>query len=238
VFHPVDDFEISDKFNYSSYNIGFSVSNEILSKIPLTNKFLINHGVSDIYFSNKRYQLVKPKIKPEKVVYVGNLSIRFLDTATLIKLILDNNDIQFEFVGDYDVETKFIQFLKTQKNVILSGYKFGDELEDKLHQADILLICYKILPGYSGDNSHKVLEYLCTGNVIVSSMLSVYKELNLFPILQSYDNMDYLQLFLEVKRNFKKYNSIEEREDRINYAKDNTYSKQLTRINNYLNQLT
>lgn len=237
VFHPVDDFELSKKFNHYSYDVGFAVSPEILFKIPLKHKFFINHGVNDLLLVNNYHLNKVSKIKPENIVYVGNLSIRFLDSSHLIKIISENKDIQFDFVGDYDAENQFIHFLKTQDNVSLLGPKFGDELEKKIREADILLLCYKQQPGYFADNSHKVLEYLSSGNVIVSSHLSVYKGLELFPMSNDVQNLDYSSLFQQVVNNFASYNTNEIRNRRIKFAKDNTYAKQVERINKYLNEV-
>lgn len=236
IFHPVDDFEISEGFNYTSYDIGFSVSPEILNKIPLKKKIFINHGVSELNCSTKPNHLKSKKNKPKKAVYVGNLSIRFLDTFSLKKIIQLNNDIEFNFIGDFEIETQFIKFLNTQENVNLLGPMNGKELNEKISNADILLLCYKQQPGYFGDNSHKVLQYLSSGNVIVSSMLSVYKNLDLFPMSQNLANNDYVELFNKVRSNFKSYNTQEIRNRRINFAKENTYSEQLIKIKKYLHE--
>lgn len=237
VFHPVDDFEVSAEFNYATYDVGFAVSPEILAKIPLNRKFFINHGVDDLHLSQKQQLGKVSKNKPENIVYVGNLSIRFLDTPVLIKLISENNDLQFDFVGDYDAENQFIHFLKSQSNVSLLGPKFGQELQQKICEADILLLCYKKQPFYFADNSHKILEYLSTGNVIVSSQLSVYNGSDLFPMAKDIENHDYVELFSTVINNFSNYNSIEMRMSRIEFAKDNTYSKQVARIDKYLDEV-
>lgn len=237
VFHPVDDFEITKKFDYSNYNIGFAVSEEILSKIPLNKKFFINHGLSDLYINQNNTIDKSPKLKAKKIVYLGNLSIRFLDTAALEQIILEHTDLNFDFIGDFDAETAFIQFLRSQKNVTLSGPKSGQDLKLKLQEADILLLCYKQQPGYFADNSHKVLEYLSTGNVVISSRLSVYDGLDLFPMATDFNNSDYVALFNTVVNNFENYNSSIARKKRIDYSDENTYSKQVERIENYLDEV-
>ena len=237
VFHPVDDFQITMDYNYLSYDIGFAVSPDILYKVPIKNKLFINHGVIDLYLDDKKKQIVKPKIKPHKAVYVGNLSIRFLDIITMEKVITEHNDILFEFIGDYDVKTDFIKFLEAQKNVKLLGPIYGKDLEVEINNADIFLLCYKKQQGYFGDNSHKILEYMSTGNVIVSSYLSVYKDLKLFPMSLNPENEDYVDLFSEVILNFEEHNSKVARIGRVNYATDNTYSKQVKRIEDFLNKV-
>lgn len=92
------------------------------------------------------------------------------------------------------------------------------------------------MDGYFADNSHKILEYLSTGNLIVSSALSVYKELNLFPMSIKADNSDYIELFEKVVQNFSELNNIALRKKRIAFAMDNTYVKQIERIERHLEE--
>lgn len=232
VFHPVDDFSSDGSHQYSSYDIGFSVSEQILDKIPLDDKYFINHGLQNNFVKNK--QSDSDIITPNNITYVGNISIKSLDTNTLKRVILDNCNLYFSFIGDYDNETDFINFLKTQENVKLFGNLYAKDLQERLLEADILLLCYKKKNGYFADNSHKLLEYLSTGNVVVSSKLSVYQSLDLFPMSKTDDNSDFLNIFNDVIENFDKINSKASRLKRVQYAFDNTYSKQIERIENML----
>jgi hypothetical protein len=235
IFHPVDDFTINPTFNYTEYDIGFAVSPEILAKIPLEDKFFINHGlriVNESKLDNEDQELVKKDRL--RVVYLGNLSIKFLDIKSLETVIRKNPNIDFDFIGDYDFKTSFISFLEEQTNVRLLGVMLGDEMEQNLKKCDILLVSYKKMDGYFADNSHKILEYLCTGNVIVSSHLTVYSDLDLFPMAKKTDNSDFVDVFTEVVSNFSHYCSKESRNKRIDFAMNNTYQHQVERINDLL----
>jgi hypothetical protein len=237
IFHPVDDFNETKSLEYSSYDFGFSVSNEILAKIPLEKKWFINHGLNAIGSIEESHHLQHTQdVKSLNVCYLGNLSIRFLDTEALKAIIGRNVDVAFHFIGDYDEKTDFVVFLENSKNVTLYGKKIGTELHEILAKMDIFLLCYKKIDGYFADNSHKVLEYLSTGNVIVSSQLSVYKELNLFPMSIKEDNSDYIELFEKVVRNFSELNNESLRQKRIAFALDNTYAKQIQRIERHLEE--
>ncbi len=237
IFHPVDDFNQSIAGNYKHYNIGFSVSNEILAKIQLKKKWFVNHGLNAPESLEEAKKIKDTKeSKGLKVCYLGNLSIRFLDTDALEAIIRQNETVSFHFIGDYDVKTDFVVFLENTDNVILYDKKTGTELHRILAKMDIFLLCYKKIEGYFADNSHKILEYLSTGNVIISSCLSVYRELDLFPMSVKEDNSDYIELFEKVVQNFSELNSVALRQKRITFAQDNTYAKQIERIERHLNE--
>ncbi len=232
IFHPVDDFFVN--LNYEKYDFGFSVSNDIAAKIPLKRKMVINHGVQGIAFRKGENDLkIDLRIKASLIAtYVGNLSIPFLDVVTLQKVIISLTDVKFRFIGDYNQETKFISFLRNQKNVELLGKKVGLDMFELLGQSDILFLCYKKQKGYYADNSHKVLEYLSTGKVIVSSALSMYKGSDLL-LMASENNSDYLKVFNYGIRHYEELNSTENQSKRRTFALDNTYAQQLVRIEKF-----
>lgn len=232
IFHPVDDFNVDSSFKYSMYDIGFSLSSEILKKIPLKNKYFINHGLQAKFTFNRSKK--DYPTTPKHVVYMGNLSIPFLDTSSIRKIINNHQELNFSFIGDYNQNSNFIQYLKKCINVKLLGLKKGQELFDLLLNADILLICYKKMPGYFADNTHKLLEYLSTGNVVVSSRLSVYDKSNLFLMSLNDDNSDFVGVFEDSIKNFAIYNSQSSRDKRIQFAIDNTYDKQIEKIDSLL----
>ena len=237
IFHPVDDFNHSISNKYKHYNVGFSVSNEILTKVPLKKKWFVNHGLNAAESLEEVKKLKSTNdYKVLNVCYLGNLSIRFLDTDALTAIVKQNKNVTFHFIGDYDIKTSFVVFLENTENVILYGKKTGTELHSVLAKMDVFLLCYKKMEGYFADNSHKILEYLSTGNVIVSSRLSVYKELNLFPMSMKEDNSDYIELFEKVVQNFSELNSSALRQKRMAFAFDNTYAKQIIRIEQYLEE--
>lgn len=240
IYHPVDDFTPKPHIDYTVFDVCFSVSKAIVNKIPHANKHVINHGLNEV-FEKFAFTLLAQKQKTVQTVqtvsYMGNLSIPTLDVETLKKVIINHQDIQFNFIGNYDTETDFIVFLKTQHNVNLPGLKVNEALIEALTTADLFLLCYKYMPGNNMDNSHKVLEYLSTGKVIVSSKLSAYENLGLFPMCTKLDNSEFLDLFDEVVHDFSSYNTPEQMNNRIRFALDNTYEKQVNKINTHLKQI-
>jgi hypothetical protein len=80
-------------------------------------------------------------------------------------------------------------------------------------------------------NSHKLLEYLSTGKVVVANLFDVYKttkELIIMP--EDNDDAKIPALFHKVISNLEYYNSPELQQKRKAFALDNTYEKQIERI--------
>ena len=253
IFHPVDKISL-DAVNKKA-DIVFSVSSLILKdyKVPNIPKFLINHGVS------KRFEEVAccPPIiniydnRKIKACYIGNLLIPSLNRDLVEQVITGNPGIEFSFIGPYSTkqnniysdfnteDEKFIHALKSKSNVKLQGILSTDEIASQINKFDLFFICYKNSKHYRCDNSHKVLEYLSTGKVVVSTPISFYQNSDLLQMSKGED--DFNILFSEVISNLKFFNSEEMMNKRKAFAKSNTYEKHIkkieTLINNYvLNQ--
>ena len=86
-----------------------------------------------------------------------------------------------------------------------------------------------------GSNSHKILEYLNTGKVVISNYISSYSDKrDLIAMVDENSNSKLPDLFKKVISNLSSYNSIEFQKKRIEFALDNTYAKQIDRIETYL----
>ncbi|ULQ56261.1 hypothetical protein KJS94_16550 [Flavihumibacter rivuli] len=252
IFHPVD-----EPLNKTAFDSGegadlvLSVTNEILSKYAFINcpKFFIQHGVSASFLDVK----VKSSVgKPIRVGFSGNLLRRDIDRLTLLRLIKENSDLVFDFWGSVKVsfsnlggdmgkETRmFIEELQNQPNVVLHGPVSAKELELGLASVDMLLICYDISKDQSGGtNYHKVMEYLAIGKVIVSNNITTYAGRDdLITMCKSRKNNDELPgLFKKVVNSLEYYNSTLMVEGRRSYAAENTYRKQVQRIEELLGNI-
>ena len=232
ILHLVDDFVSLEGYKYHKYDIGFAVSESLMNKLPLSERHFINHGVSDEYL--RRVDLVKTNNSINNVLYLGNLSLKYIDTAVISDLIASNKDVEFNFVGDYDEHTSFIDYLIESENVVMLGRKEGEELIGEIQRADVCIICYRVMDGYMGDNSHKLLEYLSQGKLVLSSILSTYADSDLLIMSKYLDNRDFIALFEKIKQDFSKYNSPQSVLEREQFARSNSYNCQLDRIESYL----
>lgn len=248
IFHPVD--MISGKYQQKiikSSDVIFSVSDAILNKCKNYNvnkpMFFINHGLSEKYVNNIHKNITNTKNKAN-ICYIGNLRIASLDTITFEKIIEENPNIIFSFFGAYKIDesnvggsgsennNKFITFLENKKNVVLKGPLSPSDIVKQLNDYNVFIVLLDISKDENkGSNSHKILEYLSTGKVIVSNYISTYSDKrNLIEMVDEIHNERLPALFKKVINNLEYYNKPELQQNRINFALDNTYEKQIKRI--------
>jgi hypothetical protein len=244
IFHPVD-YIIKAKPFVSriadSANIVLSVSNEILDTIKTnTPKYFINHSIDELFFKNAPHKHSHDKIN---VAYIGNLNMKFIDWENLIKIVSKNKNVNFTFIGPYQNSNlggnnniEQISILKEFTNVILLGSKNKKELVELLPQFDIFLVCYdnKKYP-IEVSNTHKIIEYLSTGKVIVSNKIPLYENKGLIEMVE--DNSQLVYKFKEVIENLSYFNSEDKIKQRILYANENTYLKNTSRIELLIKEL-
>jgi hypothetical protein len=230
----------------NSANVIISVTSRILErynhiKVP---KLLINHGVSSVFINESPCQ---QENDPIRIGYSGSLVRNDLDIAFFKKIIADHPGKIFEFWGENDPvsssihlpqdvseSTKhFLSFLRDTPNVILHGAVTSEKLAIGLKHVDALLIAYNIR---NDQNHHKVLEYLGTGKVIVSSYMSSYASLpGLIEMVNSENGISELStLFNYVMSNLPEFNTIQKQNMRIDYAKQFTYEKQVSLIEQFV----
>lgn len=257
IYFIADNNENSAHLNIArSADLVLSVSSSILYDMEISNKsYFINHGLSD-FFATKAYELgsssleYKKENSKVKVAYIGNLLIKSLDRKVFKEIIIENPHVEFVLFGSYEFsdsnlgsfysqETeKFIEFLKQQENVLLKGVFHSNLLSKVLVEYNAFLILINPQNDYNyGANSHKVLEYLSAGKVIISNHLSSYRnKRELIEMVDEMHNDKLPALFKKVIGNLEYYNRAELQKMRIEYALDNTYLNQIERIELLINQ--
>jgi hypothetical protein len=250
VFHPVD--EPTDKISIEAANgadVIFSVTREILDKyqhltIP---RFFVNHGLTREFL-----EVAESQGLPHtgvRIGFSGNLMREDLDRETLIEIVRGNPDIKFEFWGTFHGKDSnlgesispsfktFINGLQDCPNVILHGPVSSEALASGYGNMDGFLICYDIQKDQShGTNYHKIMEFLSTGKVIISNNVTTYQNYPDLLVMTTdrQSNRELPEIFRNVVGNIGKYNDPKIQEKRRNFAKDNTYSNQVERIDTYL----
>lgn len=249
IFHSVDYIKLAQPFVSkiaNSADVVLSVSEKILETINTTTpKYFINHGIDEI-FLEKNKLLEKPiyiKSDTINVGYVGNLQMTLIDYENLVKTVLENPILNFVFIGPYKKsnlggETKFdeIDTLKSLQNTYFTGELPKPKLVNILPFFDIFWLCYNNnkFP-VEVSNSHKILEYLSTGKVVISNYISTYENSN---VLETVKENNLLAVKLkEVTSQIVLFNAIEKQQQRIAFAKNNTYAKQIERIEIIINTL-
>lgn len=239
IFFPVDDNSKLGKSKRGA-DFLFTVSHVIQKKFMANNIACewINHGLGkefvQIAKENPDTKTTNQKIK---VGYSGNLMIPYLDIPILETIISSHPEIEFHFFGEptrTGVSPKmdsWHKFLTTQKNIICHGNLFISELATNLKYMDAFLFCYKPdYINYHAENSHKILEYLSTGKVIISTYLSVYENLKLYPMTEKDRNEDLPTLFSQIIKNIIQWNTNFMSNKRKLYALENTYASKINHI--------
>lgn len=208
-----------------------------------------NSRVAKIHHGYKvpleEYQLIET-FDSEKVQvgYVGNLTRPCIDWELVQRLVQEYPDIQFNFIGDYSqsnlstiaINNNILDVLKSSANVTLVGSKESNLIPSYLQRFDVLLSVYKLeneadIKQHS--NLHKTMEYIGSGKVTVSTYSDEYKDKR--ELLEMVDDREqFFERFDKVVKNLTHYNSDEKQLVRKEFTKNNTYSKQLERIEQIL----
>jgi glycosyltransferase involved in cell wall biosynthesis len=238
IYHQVDlNQNFNPKLAAETADIVFAVNEPICkSLIAFTPKvYKIPHGYHppDAGIQNHK-AFEKWKSYGERnnliAVYVGNLDSFYLDNQLFQNLIRSNPQVRFVLVGPYETNNSLYQEFRSSSHVHFTGRLSFSEIASFLDAADVLLILYRSdeFPEYVA-TSHKVLEYLASGKVIVSSFMQDYtahKDL----LVMANKNADIPDLFRDVTQNIDAYNKDELMAKRKVFALNNTYSMQLNRI--------
>jgi len=252
ILHPVDEPGSPAALKSAiGADIIFSVTREILEKYQQFSvpKIFINHGLSNFFLSGKFENKTNGQIR---VGFSGNLIRHDLDRSTFLQIISENPSVLFECWGSYkpnelnigghhDQSAKeFIAELSKLPNVILHGAVPPSELKKGYARMDAFLICYDVERDVSkGTNYHKVIEFLCTGKVIVSNNITTYQQrpdlVQMVP--ERNTNASLPGLFRNVLSSLEAYNAETLREKRILFSHENTYEAQIKRIDKYLAEI-
>lgn len=256
IFHPVDLIRDKHANVHKSADIIFCVTETDrgyleTGKAPV---HFIAHGLNRDFEHMAREILDQPMANHNNKVtvgFIGSLFKESLDRNALRKVISAHPEIDFLFIGPYERKNvnisgyyeqpvfEFIDFLKQQSHVRLAGALPPKEMIGLMKQVDAWINCE--LTGvanlWDGSNSHKLIEYLSTGKVVISTFVSTYKnKAQLFSMLPDHGS-DYCNLFDLTIGQLGRFNSKERIRERIGFALDNTYARQLDRIEKHLADL-
>lgn len=180
----------------------------------------------------------------------GNFTRPDIDWSTLIKIVEANKDVIFECWGSFRSkgsnlagseldDPDMIQksdYLASLPNFRIHGNIPSNQLPNALKEMDGFLICYDPSKDFTGgSNYHKILEYLGTGKVIISNRGESYRNTGLLEMAMKTDNTDLPEKFKTVINNIESYNEMNLQMKRTEYAKNNTYERQLEKIATFIN---
>jgi hypothetical protein len=251
IFHPMDQLNNEEAINIGkSVDIILTCSNYIVDELNVIDKpkLLVSHGVSP-EFINYPYRTWK-KSDILNICYVGNLFFENLDRFTIRKIIQENESHHFHFIGATEPKnsnisawkspesSEFVDFLKSAKNVTCYGAILSDEIPPYLEQMDAFLVCYKPNAENVISNSHKILEYLSSGRVVISTFVQHYKDSKYIQMLSSSNSDEFMSLYDEVTRNIELYNSEVLQEKRKGYAQLSSYDENVIKVEKFIMENT
>lgn len=192
-----------------------------------TPKHFINHAVAD-HFLGSNEQSKLPGGSDRKIGYVGNLHSRYLDFRLLKRVVEANAHCDFVFAGN-DSGTAMEELMKFD-NVYFVGALHTSEVPGFLRACDGLLLCYDTDRfGREASNSHKILEYLASGRVVMSTRMSQYHE-HRDIVLMPQANTALPDLVRDVMDKLPQFNDAASQARRMAFASEHTYGKQLNRV--------
>ena len=246
ILHPVDSTP-TEHIAHRNAHIAFSVSPGILEMIdkPDLPKYFINHGLSSLFTQLHKKGSVEKESEAINIGYVGNLLIHSLDYELFYKILSQNPTVSFHLIGPYEANSQldsedtgeagdFIKKVKALQNVRLYGSKNSSEIAALIADFDAFIICYKMTDFYRCDNSHKVLEYLSTGKVVITNPITTYIDSDLIVTNKDNTQEGFLKIFSEVIANLDLYNASALSAKRIKFALDHSYQRNIDRIENYI----
>ncbi len=240
IFHLADYIPSHQKHKANlsrSADYVFAVSPQILDSIKTTTpKFYINHGVNCF---EPRLDL-KPTTnsnKTLKVCYIGNINIPYLDIDATVSAVKENASIEFHFVGPYGdsnlgkVKRNNYALLSKFPNATFHGIIPQERLLSFVNDFDLFFLAYDVVKfPIRMSNSHKLLEYLCTGKMVVSNFFPIYKEIDP-SLIKMVEDLRFLPKAIEeTLQEIDFYNSDEKQKARMSIAKMNSYEHQINRI--------
>ncbi|GAB3330190.1 hypothetical protein GCM10027429_07080 [Marivirga atlantica] len=201
------------------------------------NSYFIHHGYlpssneKTVAGNKKEINLNLPGNNKIKAGYAGNLDIKYIDWSLLEHLVNEFQNIDFVFAGPWEDE-KRKKFMESKANFFYIGKLPSNRLTNFYMLTDILIITYRYqeFPEQLA-NPHKMMGYLGSGKMIISTWSEEYSELNEERlILMAQDKDIYTQYFGNVIDNMNLWSSNELTNRRKEYALNNTYSNQIKRV--------
>ena len=244
IFHSVDLPSTTwDIYVARKAKLVLTTSNVLLDRYggPAATKYCIGHGLSANFVTKGHAQdSFQPDPDHIAIGYCGNLLIKYLDRKTLLEIVRDHPEKRFYFIGPYDRSNlswevdadafDFIEALKGMPNCQLVGQVPPLQLPAYLDQMDILLVCYESKQfKLEVAAPHKVLEYLSTGKVMVSSELKEYRSRDDL-IEMTANNGNLSKLLGQVADKLDFYNSADRMNKRISFAREHTYRRKIKEI--------
>jgi hypothetical protein len=246
IFHPVDPLTSNKQISIGeSCDLIISVSHRIMSNFSgasfVDRKMLVGHGLNREFaeLAAGQPEISESNNNKKRVGYFGNLDRGIINLPVWYQIIISNLDVDFHFWGPYSEENPFVRMITQQPNVVVHGQKTKKELVKEVGSMDCFLLIYSDNKSESDrSNSHKILEYLSTGKVIVSNCIEAYQDQPELVRTPGEGNDELIpELFRETIENLDMYNSNRLMMERKHYAQAHTYENNLHQIDKRISHI-
>jgi len=202
--------------------------------------FKLSHGYN---LQTTTRALPLPGKSTIKTFYAGNLAIPYIDWASIDKLVETNRGVDFVFAGSNKtvlpndvIQSNSKQSVLNSSNCFFIGPVESNELNNYMVSSDILLVAYQADQYFEQvANPHKMMEYLGSGKMIVSTFTAEYEQLAKDKLLvMSKSNNEFSLLFDEVLKNLEWWNSKDKQQLRSAVALENTYLKLIEKFEKWI----
>ncbi|MEQ8473921.1 MAG: glycosyltransferase [Marinoscillum sp.] len=238
ISHIVDlnqDFEFEVASETSDFCFG--TTSQIVAKQLKYNddSYLLTHGVMLPEKAPEPVQL--PGFNKLKAMYIGNLSMPYIDWKIIHSVVKKKSECDFVFVGsngDNFTEKrnpyhKFKKQVYQSKNTYFLPRIASSDIPNYLQSADVLFLAYQEKYHLDQANPHKVMEYLLSAKPIILTYTVEYVGISNH-LFMSKSNEEWADLWDDLQSKVSKWDKENTGALTSAYAKSNSYSNQLLKI--------
>ncbi len=203
----------------------------------------IGHGLGKLHASVARLPREDTR-RPGRphIGFVGNCAAAWLDWPEITQIVDLHQEAEFTFWGPLpspkDANPALAQLLQHPR-ARFPGLTTQSAILKAANGVDIWLLPFDTanVPGGRPLNSHKVLEYLSTGRVVVMTWLEAYERNPLVEMLPRSGNGGLAALVSRVLGDINRLNAPQLMEQRRAFALERTYDRNILHIENLVPQL-
>lgn len=241
IFHPVDELVVGRRGDKNA-DLLLAVSQHFLDALETTNRNLqvLSHGLNREYAAYGR-EVVRSGGLPGRqsgrplVGYVGHLDHPDFDWPTTFAVIEANPAVDFVFIGPFSRERDGVPTaaskLEAYPNCRLTGLLSPKDVLGWADQVDVWTLIFHCSAELGGRiNSHKLLEYLATGKVIVTTKVLPYVGSDLFVMASDHTNRELPALMERTIANLAEANAPANQLKRCAFALEHSYLENLRKV--------
>lgn len=197
---------------------------------------IIGHGLGKIYVDTALNGAVAPKkLGMPHVGLVANLGAIWIDWECVAEMVCRHPEVRFTFWGPLQLENDRPESLRTvlaAANAVFPGLSSPETIIAKSADVDVWLLPFLSEKFNSGRplNSHKVLEYLATGKVVLMSWLEAYEGNPLVNSPVNPESRDMPDRLDRLLIDLDKVNTTIQQNARRTYALERSYERHLDNI--------